>query len=167
MREWNERDRQLAVIRVSRITKSLNKSYICNLSVIHRLKSVAFLLWQRLASQEKTADVNKQLESTVSQLDSVKEDLTNRMKVEAVNQLQDTMKQARQRTLTHVFNRWSCLAARLHEEEVVTIAKDKERENVVAELTSQHEESMWLYVDKTKRYNVFTTRHFRRNRRWR
>ena len=28
IREWNERDRQLAVIRVSRIVKSLDKSYL-------------------------------------------------------------------------------------------------------------------------------------------
>lgn len=35
IREWNERDRQLAVIRVSRIVKSLDKSYFFSSSLVH------------------------------------------------------------------------------------------------------------------------------------
>ena len=95
------------------------------------------MLWQRLANQERINEVGEHLESTSQQLSSVSKELESRSAKEAVQRLQNTMTNTQKRVLMRVFNRWSCLSASLHENEVVTLAKDKEREATVADLQSK------------------------------
>ena len=78
---------------------------------------MAFMLWQRLANQNQLSEVGEHLESTSKMLSSVSQELKSRDAKEAVERLQNTMQDAQRRALMHVFNRWSCVSASLHENE--------------------------------------------------
>ena len=103
---------------------------------------MAFMLWQRLANQNQLSEVGEHLESTSKMLSSVSQELKSRDAKEAVERLQNTMQDAQRRALMHVFNRWSCVSASLHENEKVTLAKDKEREATITDLQSKHDQRM-------------------------
>lgn len=103
---------------------------------------MAFMLWQRLANQDQLSEVGEHLESTSQQLDCVSQKLESRNAKEAIGRLQSTMQAAQRRALTLVFNRWSCASASLHENELVTLAKEKEREAAIADLQSKHDQRM-------------------------
>lgn len=126
------------------------------MTVTPSLKMVSFMLWQRMANEEKEGALKEQIETTTSELQEVKEtserELVQKQRIHdcsrAMTSLSMVMEGARRRALTQMINRWNCVAVTETTTARITEEKEKERETAVnaleaaktAELTAVKED---------------------------
>ena len=126
------------------------------------MKSVSFILWQRLAAEAEKNRMREVVEAQTAQLQTKEEELSASQaqcaareeefkaevatlkeaneKAKSVKGVNEVMTCLRTRRVAGAFSRWNCAAVQLCEEKRVSELKDAERAQVVEAMRQEAEE---------------------------
>lgn len=125
------------------------------------MKSVSFILWQRLAAEASKKHIREEMETAKGELQAKEEELSASQaqraareeefktelsvlkeaneKAKGVKGMSDVMAALRTRRAAGAFSRWSCMAVQQCEEKRVSDLKDAERAQAVEALHQEAE----------------------------
>lgn len=125
------------------------------------MKSVSFILWQRLAAEASKKHIREEMETAKGELQAKEEELSASQaqraareeefktelsvlkeaneKAKGVKGMSDVMTALRTRRAAGAFSRWSCMAVQQCEEKRVSDLKDAERAQAVEALRQEAE----------------------------
>ena len=125
------------------------------------MKSVSFILWQRLAAEASKKHIREEMETAKGELQAKEEELSASQaqraareeefktelsvlkeaneKAKGVKGMSDVMAALRTRRAAGAFSRWSCMAVQQCEEKRVSDLKDAERAQAVEALRQEAE----------------------------